>query len=401
MTDGVNRLGLRCAEPGKSTVPAPPCNLLLVSASKSWTQAVQDAAAELGGGVSSCDAKGAVIRLACMAPHYSHLLLHPDSADGLLNELVNLTAGDRDSSTEMLLLGTAETSRPRIGIIRSADRGAVRQALAPHPAHALELDKDPMHLTELREALDGAMIETRYQPIVRLADRQPVALEALARLNHPTRGTLPPDEFVPQIEAAGLAARLTDLVANRALADIAGPLLAAHRLDVTLNFPLDVLLVPDALDRLDTGRRAAGVAVEQVIIELTESRSVDDLAALRGVLERLRADGYRVSIDDVSPAVPHVAELLELPFNGLKLDKAVVRYMPQEQALQAFVQRTMDVARARHLSVVAEGVEDIATWRRMLALGADFAQGFLVARPLPAAAVPIWLEAWRSQPEFG
>ena len=326
MTDGVNRLGLRCAEPGKSTVPAPPCNLLLVSASKSWTQAVQDAAAELGGGVSRCDAKGAVIRLAGMAPHYSHLLLHPDSADGLLERAGQPHRGRPGLEHRDAAARHGRDPRPRIGIIRSADRGAVRQALAPHPAHALESDNDPMHLTELREALDGAMIETRYQPIVRLADRQPVALEALARLNHPTRGTLPPGEFVPQIEACRPRGAPDRPRCRSRPGRHGGTLLAAHRLDITLNFPLDVLLVPDALRRLDTGRRAAGVAAEQVVIELTESRSVEDLAALRGVLERLRADGYRVSIDDVSPAVPHVAELLELPFNGLKLDKAVVQH---------------------------------------------------------------------------
>src|ERR1700733_11447889 len=272
MTERATSPGLRCAEPAVPSMPAVPYNLLLVSASTRWTRAVKEAAAELGSGVSTCDAKGAVFRLAGIAPHYSHLLLHPGSADGLLDELIDLTANDRESSTEMLLLGTAATSPSRIGVIRSADRGAVRQALAPQPAQMLQPDRNPMHLTELREALAGAMIETRYQPIVRLADRQPVALEALARLNHPTRGTLPPDEFVPQIEDAGLAAQLTDLVTDRALTDMAGPLLQPHRFDVTLNFPLDVLLVPDALHRLNTRRRAAGVAAEQVIIELTESR---------------------------------------------------------------------------------------------------------------------------------
>ncbi len=400
MTDRADSSG-PCGHAAGLRPPPAPCNLLLVSGSRRWTQAVREAAAEIGGGVSSCDARDAVIRLACVAPHYSHLLLHPGSADGLLNELVNLTAGDRESSTEMLLLGSAKPSPPRIGVIRSADRRAVRQALAPHPSQGQAPDEHPMHLTELHEALAGAMIETRYQPIVRLADRQPVALEALARLNHPTRGTLSPDEFVPQIEDAGLAAHLTDLVADRALADMAGPLLGARALDVTLNFPLDVLLVPDALRQLEARRQAAGVAAGHVIIELTESRPVEDLVTLAGVLERLRGDGYRISIDDVSPAVPRIAKLLELPFTGVKLDKAVVQHLPQMPAMQDFVARVMAVAQARHLSVVAEGVEDVATWRRMLALGVDHAQGFLVARPLPAAAVPIWLEAWRSQPEFG
>lgn len=94
---------------------------------------MREAAAEIGGGVSSCDARDAVIRLACIAPHYSHLLLHPDSADGLLNELVTLTAGDRQPSTEMLLLGAQGLLPSRIGVIRSADRRAVRRAWFPAP----------------------------------------------------------------------------------------------------------------------------------------------------------------------------------------------------------------------------------------------------------------------------
>ena len=387
---------------GAAAAPAPPqgaFNLLLVSGNRRWTQAVRNAAADIGGGLSLCDAKGAVIRLACIAPRYSHLLLHLGSADGLLNELVDLTVGDRDSSTELLLLGTNRPP-PRIGAIRTADRDSVRRALAPNvsPAHAPRMD--PMHLTELRDALAGAMIETRYQPIVRLADRRPVALEALARLNHPTRGTLPPGEFVPQIEDAGLAALLTDVVVDRALADVAGPLLQPLGLDITLNFPLDVLLVPDALRRLDASRRAAGVAAERVVIELTESREVRDPVMLGGVLQKLRSDGYRISIDDIAPTVPHVDDLLDLPFTTLKLDKAVVLHH-EEPVVQDFVRQVMKVARKRGLAVVAEGVEDVATWRAMRALGIDHAQGFLVARPLPAAAVPIWLEAWRSQPEFG
>jgi EAL domain-containing protein (putative c-di-GMP-specific phosphodiesterase class I) len=257
-----------------------------------------------------------------------------------------------------------------------------------------------MDVRELREALAGAMIETRYQPIVRLADRQVVAFEALARLNHPTRGTMDPDDFVPQIEDAGLAAHLTDRVAERALADMAGPLLGTYATDITLNFPLGVLLMLAALQRLDASRRAAGIAAERVIVELTESRPVEDLAALRVVLERLRADGYRTSIDDVSPIMPRVFDLVTLPFSSIKLDKSVVRSLPTTQATQDFVRCVMDLARVQRMPVTAEGVEDIDTWRLMRSLGVDHAQGFLVARPLPVAAVPAWVEAWRSQPEF-
>jgi EAL domain-containing protein (putative c-di-GMP-specific phosphodiesterase class I) len=251
-----------------------------------------------------------------------------------------------------------------------------------------------MELEELRAALDGAMIETRYQPIVRFADRRPVGLEALARLNHPEKGTIPPDRFVPQIEDAGLAADLTRLVSACAFTDMDGPFLAGRGLRMSINFPLDVILQPAALDVLEDQRAAFGIKAAQVIVELTESRPVDDIPLLRRSLERLRGLGFGVAIDDVGPAVPRLAPLLDLPFSSLKLDKELVQNVLRSAEISGFLATTIAQAKARGLSVVAEGVETTEIWDEMRALGADEAQGFLAARPLPVAAVPIWCESW-------
>lgn len=254
-----------------------------------------------------------------------------------------------------------------------------------------------MHPAELRAALTSEMIEASYQPIVRIADRVPVAVEVLARLNHPVRGTLMPESFVPQIEEHGLAAQLTELIVDRALADFASPAFGTENLRLTLNFPLDVLLLPEALQRLNDSRRQAGVPASRVIIEMTESRPVKDLAALRAVLERLAAGGYRVTIDDVFPAMPRLDELLQLPFGGLKFDRSVVQALDRSADLLGFTQRVIAGAKSRGQAIVAEGVEDTATWHRVAALGVEYAQGFLVARSMPADAVSAWLEAWRGQ----
>jgi len=258
-----------------------------------------------------------------------------------------------------------------------------------------------MRAGDLNAALSGAMIETRYQPIVRLSDRAPVALEALARLNHPSRGTLLPHRFVPQIEDAGLAPLLTKRVAHRAFADMVGSSLAPHGLDMALNFPLDVLLVPEALALLDEQRREADIPAERVIIELTESRPVQDLVTLRLATERLRMLGYGVSIDDVAPSVPQLAALLDLPFSALKLDKDLVQQTEHDEAARDFTQHTVDAAKSRGLTVTAEGVESAALWHRLAALGVDLAQGFLMARPLQAADVPLWLRRWSKRRQFG
>jgi EAL domain-containing protein (putative c-di-GMP-specific phosphodiesterase class I) len=373
-------------------------NLLLVSRSPRWTLAVHEAAESIGGlAVSPCGARDALARLAVAAEQYSHLLVEHESADGLLDVLMDMAAETTGVDTEMFMLGETTAVRPHIGVIRCANTSAVREALMPRPP--LSGDKQSaMQPTELRDALAGSMIEPRYQPIVRIADRKPMALEALARLNHPVRGTLLPDRFVPQIEDAGLAPELTEIISERAFADMTGPSLAGRGLAITLNFPLDVLLMPAALARLEVQRLAYGIPAERVIIELTESRPVEDFVALRGPLEHLRKLGYRVAIDDVGPAVPGLAQLLELPFTSLKLDKELVQRVEDNAEIASVLGDVVYQAHRRGLIVVAEGVETTSLWHHMQALGADEAQGFLVARPLPVAAVPVWLESWLGVP---
>jgi EAL domain-containing protein (putative c-di-GMP-specific phosphodiesterase class I) len=251
---------------------------------------------------------------------------------------------------------------------------------------------------ELRAALADGLLEMRYQPIVSLDTGAPVGLEALARLNHPVLGTLLPGLFVPQIEDAGLAAELTDRVAGAAFADMAGAAIAPLGLSIGINLPLDVLLVPAALDRLEAQRRTAGLEPGQIVIELTESQPVIDLIGLRRATERVRVAGYRAVIDDVGPSVPRIAELMDLPFTGVKLDKGLVQAVSESQAARGFVAGTIAAAVARGLTVIAEGVEDPATWHRMRQMGAHLAQGFLVAKPLMAADVPGWMAAWGGPP---
>jgi len=367
-------------------------NLLLVSRSPAWSQAVHCATRELGGGgVLTCDARVALALLAGTASHYSHLLVDRNDAEGLLDELADLAKEVGAPDTDMLVLGSADSARPYIRTVTTATTRSVAEALM---AGSPPRGGPAMDVSELRAALQGAMIETRYQPIIRIADRQPVGVEALARLNHPQRGTILPDRFVPQIEDAGLAAELTGLVSARAFEDLAGSFLGGRELRMSVNFPLDVLLQPAALDRLEQQRIAAGLAADRIVIELTESRPVDDIPMLRRSLERLRGLGYGAAIDDVGPAVPRLRPLLDLPFTSLKLDKDLVQQVNESAAVKRFLARTIAQARAHGLTVVAEGVETDAIWDEMRDLGADEVQGFLAARPLPVAAVPIWWDAW-------
>jgi EAL domain-containing protein (putative c-di-GMP-specific phosphodiesterase class I) len=370
-------------------------NLLLVSRSSDWLKAVQGATEQMGGGeIETCDARGALARLAGIGTHYSHLLVDRNDAEGLLDELAYLANEVAAPDTDMLVLGPVDARHAHLRAIPAATpRFIVKALMASPPSRS----GPAMDLAELRAAMNSAMIETRYQPIVRIADRRPVGLEALARLNHPQRGTIQPDRFVPQIEDAGLAAELTGLVSALAFADLAGPFLVNRSLRMSVNFPLDVILLPAALDQLEAQRTAAGLHAGQIVIELTESRPVEDFALLGRSLERLRALGYGAAIDDVGPAVPRLTPLLDLPFTSLKLDKDLVQQIADRDDVRRFIATTIEQAKAHGLTVVAEGVETNAIWDEVRQFGADEVQGFLAARPLPLAAVPVWWDAWMGQ----
>jgi EAL domain-containing protein (putative c-di-GMP-specific phosphodiesterase class I) len=383
----------RAVASDRSETTRPP-DVLLVSQDPRWTAPVREAVAAQGGVVETVSARSAVARLACAGPHLSHILVDRNDADGLLETLAELTSDTASPEVTLLVLGrdANESIDPRV--IASANRQSIEASLAVGHFPS-ERNEPTLPRVELLEVVTGAMIETRYQPIVRIADRTTMAVEVLARLNHPTHGTVTPDWFVPRFEDAGLSFTLTDLVSTRALADLTGPGFTGLGLAMALNYPLKVLSHPEAAANLDERRESLGLTPEQVQIELTESRPVEDFAALGRSLDHLRALGYRISIDDVGPAVKNLDRLLTLPFTGLKLDKGIVRLIGTQGPGASMAPMVFEKALARGLTVVAEGVETQEMWDRLRALGVQEAQGYFIARPLPAAAVPVWLEAWR------
>ena len=280
-------------------------------------------------------------------------------------------------------------------MIRSNDLG---ERLGDVSLRAAVPDDDdrqgPVPLQDLRDALDSARIRALYQPIVGLRDGIPVAIEALARLSHPVRGTVRPDLFVPQIEDAGLALPLTQAVGHAAFAAWQGDRLAALGLSLALNFPLDVLLLPAALTWLDRARDDMRIPARNITVELTESRPVGQIATLAAAVSRLRRNGYALAIDDVGPNLRDHRALLALEFSSLKLDKQLVRNAMHAAAAEDFISRTTRAAHTAGMVVVAEGIAAPEHVRRMAALSVDQGQGFYFARPLAALSVARWRRDW-------
>jgi len=374
-------------------------NLLLLSGDQGWISAVRAAAAQLGVGSLAIAASPAdAVRLLAEAGRpYSHLLLHPHSAGDLLPALIGLTAGDVGSGVTLVVLGPPEVlpeplTPMHIRVVRGTEDGWLRKVLLPSEPSAA--NAGPLSEADLREALAASRIQARYQPIVRFSDQVPVGIEVLARLDHPTRGTLSPDLFIPAIERAGLARRLTEVIVQRAFDDWPGSALTALDFFIAVNVPLDVLLMPGTLDMFETRCEHAGIPASRILIELTESLPVTDIPALRAAIEGFRARGYGLALDDVAPDLRDYEALMGLSFTAVKLDKDLVRESPDSTMAQAFLEDAILAARAADLTIIAEGVEESEIWDRMKSLGVDQAQGYLVARPLPLGAVRPWRESW-------
>jgi EAL domain-containing protein (putative c-di-GMP-specific phosphodiesterase class I) len=369
--------------------------LLLLSGCADWSRATDAATASLGlHAPHTIEHPGEAVALLSAGLRFSHLLVHGPTAGALLPDLIGMTAGEAESGTAAVLLGldgaaARHAARAgRVTVVPRVSEGWLAQALAAAALPVMEPDALP--LDDLLGALADGRIEVRYQPVVRIADGTPLGIEALARLDHPVLGTLAPDRFVPQLEAAGYGSELAAAVIGRAFAEWRGDRLRRLGLKLGVNLPVDVLSRPRTADRLETWREAAGIPPDRIVVELTETRPVDDPSALAAVLARLRAVGYGLAMDDVGPGLRQYEDLIGMTFTAMKLDKELMQDTDGAVA-RAFLDRAIAAAHSAGLLVVAEGVEDSRTRARMAARGVDAAQGFRLGRPLPAAAVPIWL----------
>lgn len=370
--------------------------MLLVFNDPAWLGAAQGAADALGGSLTIANSAESALHTLVEPSHdFSHLLLEPSAAIGRIGDLLGVTAGETGSQVALVLLGDAhgvgagpDVLNPVTPDRLAAIMGRDAPARAVFPA---------LSTADVAISFNPNDIECRFQPIVCLLDRRPVGMETLVRMRHPDRGTIGPDAFIPQMEKAGLSLRLTEAVARAAMAVIAPSLLDRYDLFVSLNIPLDVLLFPEALERIDQIRAAQGIPVERLLIEMTESRPVSDVPALLAGLQHWRSRGYRVAIDDMGPEMMNQLVLFDLPFNVVKLDKHIVLRSEQDPLARSYLHRTVENARIRKLDIIAEGIENAAMWTRMRDMGVGFAQGFLVACALPASALPAWLDAWSAQ----
>jgi EAL domain-containing protein (putative c-di-GMP-specific phosphodiesterase class I) len=171
------------------------------------------------------------------------------------------------------------------------------------------------------------------------------------------------------------------------------------QLRVSVNVSASTLTGPEVADRYERIVRELGVSPEQILLEITESTGIGDTARSLGMLARLRLKGFGLSVDDFGTGYSSLAQLSQIPFTELKIDRGFVIGSPAQARKRAVIETSIDLARKLNLSVVAEGVETMDEWKLLAALGCDMAQGYLISAAVPGEALAQTIQNWRRPQE--
>lgn len=290
---------------------------------------------------------------------------------------------------QLVFLGTLEKPARREGLRLLIDRW--QSSVAARPAAR---EQAPFTEADLRAAHNQGQWILHYQPKVSLHDGTLAGMEALIRWNHPVQGLVMPDRFIDLVETSGLIDAMTEWALREALAQIGRWQLADVRTRVSVNVSMMSLEAPDFASRVGEIVRETSMQPQDLILEITESRLISPSATPLENLVRLRVQRFGLSIDDFGTGHSSLAQLRDIPFTELKVDRGFVRGARSNPVTRPLLEGSIEFARRLAMQSVAEGVETEDDWRLLQELGCDLAQGYFIARPMPPDQVGGWLEAW-------
>jgi diguanylate cyclase (GGDEF)-like protein len=248
-------------------------------------------------------------------------------------------------------------------------------------------------LSELRRAVERDELRLYYQPKVSLHSSHVSAVEALIRWEHPTRGLVPPVQFIPFAEHTGYIKLLTRWVIREAVRQCGEWLRSGLALQVSVNISARDLMNRDLPELVAELLAEHDVTPGLLCLEITESGFMEDPAHAQKVLDRLAELGVKLSIDDYGTGYSSLSYIMKLPVQELKIDQSFISRMATDEEISTIVRSTIDLGHNLGLQVVAEGVEDEAVWEMLRTLGCDDAQGYFMSKPLPPAALTAWIRA--------
>jgi EAL domain-containing protein (putative c-di-GMP-specific phosphodiesterase class I) len=252
-------------------------------------------------------------------------------------------------------------------------------------------------LSELRQAIDQNELRLFLQPKIDLANHQVSAAEALVRWQHPTRGMVPPMEFIPFAEQTGFIRHLTLWMLEEAARQWHSLQPPDGLLRIAINLSTRDLMDPDFAAKVDALLARHNAPRNGFCLEITESAIMDDPQRAETTLNQLSDSGYKLSIDDFGTGYSSLAYLKRLPVNELKIDKSFVMGMEHDESDAQIVRSTIDLAHNLGLSVVAEGVENAVVYQLLGDLNCDEGQGYYMSKPMPSAEFNAWRDRWTAK----
>jgi diguanylate cyclase (GGDEF)-like protein len=305
-------------------------------------------------------------------------------------------------------LRVAEPGQTVADLVMEADTAMYAAKAQPHtsikvfePALLYARRLQSVMITELREAIRQDQLTLSYQPVVELATGRIEGVEALVRWNHPERGLLMPDQFIPLAEETGMIVDLGQWVlrhAVRQLRDWQQNLQVDSSFNVRVNISTTELQNLELIEHVRDILRETGVDASNLIVELTESMAVNGGAVDQYSMSGLRRLGVKLEIDDFGTGYSSISYLRKLPVNVVKIDKSLIDGLGVDEEQRDFVAAVLHLIHACGLKALAEGIETAEQAAELVRLGCTSGQGYYFGRPMPPEGVAALFNPGRSGP---
>jgi EAL domain-containing protein (putative c-di-GMP-specific phosphodiesterase class I)/CheY-like chemotaxis protein len=292
----------------------------------------------------------------------------------------------------------------QLTILGALSKPAARSALAElldcwqpqlqSPAIEAPLD---VSFDEIKVAARERQWVLHYQPQVSVLSGELVGMEALLRWEHPIHGLVHPDQFIPQAEECGAIHEITEWVVRTALEHRADLHSQGLPVQMAINISVESLREPNFWRRFGALVQGTRTAPQEVVLEVTESRILAFSPVALENLLRLRLQHFSLSIDDFGTGHSSLAQLRDVPFTELKIDRTFVRGSRKNSIIRPMLEGSIGLARRLGMKCVAEGVETQSDWQALREVDCDVAQGYFIGRPLTLDRVWEWLNVWRAR----
>lgn len=324
-------------------------------------------------------------------------LLHKLSLSEFDGSIVISSILDNDVITAVQRMGESYSLKIIGRLEKPCSQTKLKEIIERHNVKKFQPKKNKdIYLTveDLNRALEQDEFLPWFQPKVALSNGRWIGVEAFARWQHPIYGLLMPSDFIELAERHKLIGYITNIIVNKCLNDDLIWRYNELQLNVSMNIPFTSLIDSELCAMLIKHCKQSKIDPKFITLEITESAFTQDLGRSLEILTRLRMYGFCISIDDFGAGYSSLQQLALLPFTELKLDCSFIENCTHDLSKLAIIESSINLAKRLGLNSVAEGVEDIDTWKLLSQIGCDACQGYFSGYPMPSEQLQTWYGKW-------